>query len=328
MHVEKLPSGSYRYREYINGKKVSLTVKKKISDREALLLMSEKVKTLPSEPQRALTTFSDAYAKYIEVKSKVLSPSTLYGYRNVYKNIPQSFKDKRIYEITKIDVQKLVNDYSADHSPKSVSNYYGLITTVLRMYEINITATLPQKEKKTPYIPSPEEVRRFFEKAKGSQYEASFLLAAMGLRRSELRAATLDDLDENNVLTINKALVLGNDGYVVKGTKTTDSTRTLVLPPYLADLIRRQGFIFKGSQTGLDNELKRIQRECGIPHFSIHKFRHFFASYLHDLGYSDKAVQEAGGWKSDSVLKTVYQHALDTDKKKAEMANKMGDLFS
>ncbi len=327
MYVEKLPSGSFRYRALLNGQKVSITTKKKISDSEAVRLMSEKIKAAPKAPERALMTFSDAYAKYIEVKSKVLSPSTMRGYGNMFRNLPDTFKSKRIYDISSIDVQKIVNDYSADHSPKSVSNIYGLITTVLKMFDItNIRATLPQKKKTAVYIPTTDEAKRFFEAAKGSQYEACFLLASMGLRRSEIRCLTLDDLD-GNVLTIDKALVLGEHGDVLKGTKTTDSTRTLVLPPYLVELINKQGFIYRGSQSGLTDELGRIQDKAGIPRFSLHKFRHFFASYMHDLGFSDKQIQDAGGWKTDSVMKTVYQHAMDMDKAKAAMASRMGELF-
>jgi integrase len=69
-----------------------------------------------------------------------------------------------------------------------------------------------------------------------------------------------------------------------------------------------------------------IQKKLGIPHFSLHKMRHFFASYMHQLGMSDKQIQEAGGWKTDGIMKTVYQHAMNMDEAKKKMADSIGGL--
>ena len=70
-----------------------------------------------------------------------------------------------------------------------------------------------------------------------------------------------------------------------------------------------------------------MQDKLGIPHFSFHKMRHFFASYMHDLGYSDKQIQEMGGWKTDRVMKTVYTHAMEMEQAKISAANDMGALM-
>ena len=41
-----------------------------------------------------------------------------------------------------------------------------------------------------------------------------------------------------------------------------------------------------------------------------------------------KQIQEAGGWKTDNIMKTVYQHAMDMDTAKKNMADNIGGLFS
>ena len=214
------------------------------------------------------------------------------------------------------------------HSPKSVRNFNGFIMTVLNFYDINIkTPTLPQKEKKSPYIPTKEDVSAIFKSAKGTKYEVAFFLASMGLRRSEICALTLDDL-QGNVLTINKALVLNeNKEWVLKTTKTTDSTRTIILPDEMVETIKNQGFIYEGHPGMISKMLNEYQKKLGIERFSLHKLRHFFASYLHDLGYSNKQIQEIGGWKTDHVMKTVYQHAMGAGKAKSEIALKIGGLL-
>ena len=66
----------------------------------------------------------------------------------------------------------------------------------------------------------------------------------------------------------------------------------------------------------------------GIPRFPFHKLRHFFASYMHDLGYSDKQIQEFGGWKSDHIMKSVYQHAMDMQEVKNNISNNIDNLIA
>jgi integrase len=70
-----------------------------------------------------------------------------------------------------------------------------------------------------------------------------------------------------------------------------------------------------------------LSEKLGIPRFSIHKLRHFFASYMHQQGFTDKQIQEAGGWHTDHVMKTVYQHAMDVDAAKRRMAGHIEGLF-
>ena len=156
--------------------------------------------------------------------------------------------------------------------------------------------------------------------------EIAIILAAHGLRRSEIAALVLSDL-KGNVLSINKAMVQDKDGkWVIKATKTTDSTREVIIPEDIADMIRERGYVYGKMPYTINQDLHRAQRELGIPQFSLHKLRHFFASYAHDLGYSDKAIQEMGGWRSDSILRTVYTHALDMEQKKKEMSDSLSAL--
>ena len=148
----------------------------------------------------------------------------------------------------------------------------------------------------------------------------------MGLRRSEICALTPEDLN-GNVLTINKALVQNEKKeWVIKQTKTESSTRKIILPDELVKLLNEKGF-YEGNPENLYFNLQRAQKRLGIPQFPLHKLRHFFASYMHDLGYSDKQIQEFGGWKTDAIMKTVYQHAMEMDKVKANMANSIGSLM-
>jgi len=327
MTIEKLKSGSYRIKQMVNGVTYRATVDHKPSDKEAHLLiagaMAKKGVAISSN-----MPFKQACEAYIESKSNILSPSSVRGYKGIIRQFSDSFGNTSLDILTKPMVQTEVNRYSADHSPKSTSNFSGFIVSVLKYYGNEIgSITLPQKEEKSPYIPTKEEVMSIFSAFKGSIYEVPILLSGMGLRKSEICALTIDDLN-GNVLTINKAKVQGADNsWIIKTTKTTKSTRTVVIPDYIANLIRQQGFIYNGYPNVLYVKLTQMQDKLGIPHFSFHKMRHFFASYMHNLGYSDKQIQDMGGWKTDRVMKTVYTHAMEMEKAKISAANDMGALM-
>ena len=324
MTIEK-HHGGYRISKMVNGKRYRVYVDHQPTESEAFMLIAKKANEV--KPTSDIT-FQTACDLYIESKSNVLSVTTIYGYKAMMKSISTNLMGTNLSMITLPIVQTEINQYALNHTPKSVKNLSGFIMGVLKFYGIQINSPkLPQKEKKSPYIPSKEEVRLIFNEIKGSRIEIPVMLGAMGLRRSEICALTPQDL-KGNVLTINKAKVLDSDhNWVIKSTKTTESTREVVIPDYLAKLIKKQGYIYDGYPGKITEELNRVQKKLGIPKFSLHKLRHFFASYMHDLGYSDKQIEAMGGWKTDSVMRTVYTHALDMDEAKKKAANDINALL-
>ena len=323
MGIEKLKSGSYRITKMQNGIRYRTTIDHKPTKAETERILADLI-TDYENPK-----FSKACDFYLNAKSNLLSPSTIRSYRTIISKISPEFMNTPIRSIRFSMLQNEINRYSVGRSPKSTRNYNGFIMSVLKFYDVDIkTPTLPQKEKKSIYIPNKDDVSAIFKRAKGTKYEVAFFLASMGLRRSEICALTIDDI-KGNTLTINKALVLDSDKkWVIKQTKTTDSTRTILLPDNIVDLIYKQGYIYEGHPGMICKTLNEYQKELGIERFSLHKLRHFFASYLHDIGgYSDKQIQEMGGWKTDYVLRTVYQHAMETEKAKEKAALEIGKLM-
>ena len=320
MTIEQLPSGSYRIRQMDHGKMYSITVKKKPSERIARQLIAEKIDRI--SPYDGLT-MRTACAKYLNVKKNVLSPSTFREYTRTAKALPEDFLDMDVFEITDYDLQKVVNDLAETLAPKTVRNYHGFICAVLRLFnpKVKYSVTLPQKRHTEPYTPSYEDVKSILDYAHDTDYYVPFFLATLSLRASEICALELSDLNDQNQLSISKAYVRGVDGYVLKDTPKTDASyRTILLPDVLADRIREQGYVYRYHPSQLDKTLHRIQKKLSIPSFSIHKFRHFFASYAHDIGLSDAQIQKIGGWSSD-VMKRVYRHSLDTDSARGIIAD-------
>ena len=331
MKIEKLPSGSYRVRKMYKGKTYTLTFEGKPTQKEVMLKMAEKLKNVQESHQSM--TFKAAAEKYIEAKRNVLSPSTIRGYSGMIKQISSKFLDMSLYDVTVMDVQKEINRYAKDHSPKSTYNLHGFISAILGMFcpEVKLTTTLPQKLKNEPYIPSDEDVRKIIEHSKGTPFEIPIALACYGMRRSEICALTTDDID-GDVVHINKAMVQDeNREWVVKTTKTMSSTRDIIIPAQIADMINKQGYVYKGHPGKISDYLYRTQDKLGIPRFSIHKLRHYFASKMSALNVPEADILKMGGWSSDHVMKSVYRHSMidKEEEAKRSAANRLGGvLFS
>jgi len=326
MNITKLPSGSYRIRHMVDGVSYSLTVKEKPSKTEAMRLITKKIDRPVTSTSMTVEMACNAY---IDAKRNVLSPTTLKEYIGTAKRLPERFKVKRVVNVTSLDVQKVVNDYAARLSPKTVKNYANFIVSVLREQDANIKfPKLPQKEEKIPYIPSVEDVQKVFAQLKDSEHEIAITLCCYGLRRSEVCALTIDDLDGNK-LTINKAKVKDvNNEWVIKLPKTPKSTRTIIIPDELADRIREKGYIYKYIPGSICRALHRAEKEAGVPTFPLHKLRHFFASYLYEKGYNSKQIQEMGGWRTDNVMKSVYLHAMNMDEAKEKAASDISSMLT
>lgn len=331
MKIEKLPSGSYRVRKMYKGKMYAVTFEGKPTQKEAMLRMAEKMGVAQEEHESM--TFRIAAEKYIESKRNVLSPSTIRGYSGVIRQISESFIEKNIYDITAVDVQKEINEYAKDHSPKSVRNHHGFLSAVLGMFcpNLKLNTTLPQKTKNEPYIPSDEDIKKILGHAKGTEYEIPIILACYGMRRSEICALTPEDID-GDIVTIDKALVQDeNKNWIVKPTKTTESTRKIIIPMAIANKIREQGYVYRGFPGKISDFLSRTQKKLGIQHFSIHKLRHYFASKMSALNVPEADILRMGGWESDHVMKSVYRHSMmeKEEQAKREAAEKLRNtLFS
>ena len=336
--IEKTKSGKYRIRQQINGVRVVITVPSIPSDRQIQKLLYQKRQEAEKEkPKSNKLTFSDAMQKYIDAVDGVLSPSTIYGYDKLRKRINNLFPWFSAMDISKIeheDVQRLISEYSKGKDPeykqniphrssKTVANMNGFIYSVMGMYrpEGRIKVTLPPKQKKDAYVPTDEEVKRVIQEIRKMNdkggYEVAIALAAFGLRRSEICALTINDLD-GNILTINKAKVRDKNGewQIKDSTKTLNSNRKIMIPESIADKIREQGFVYRRSPNRISQTLYTIETRLGIPQFGVHRLRHYFASSSIANGIPMTYVEKFGGWSPDSpVLRRVYAHTMEEKEK-------------
>lgn len=313
MRIEKLPSGSYRVRKMIEGKSVSIVFDHKPTEREIEREVTRKMRTAAVRtPRRDKLTFRKAAETYLEMKKNVLKPNTYREYSNTCDRLDAWFVDSLIDDIDQIMINRQINDLSAKRKPKTVRNYHAFIAAILGTFrpDIVIHTTLPQKERKHAYVPSDDEVKAVVKELEGTMFYIPIVLASLGMRRGEICALTVDDL-EGDVVHITKSLAKDvNKNWVIDTPKTTDSNRDITIPMSIADMIREQGFVYQGHPNSITSKLYKIQKKLGIQQFSVHKMRHYFASALHAKGIPDADIIEMGGWSSDYVMKSVYRHSM------------------
>ncbi len=309
--AKKLPSGNWRVlaSKTISGKKINKSFtanNKKLAEFMAITWQNQVENEISDNP-----TLSNAYQRYIEAKEKVLSPSTVRLYKQMCRTTMQSLMDKNLSTITTEQVQREINIYSANHSPKSVRNAYGLFTAVYSMFipEKKFNIKLPQKEKKEIYIPSDNDIKLLLDNSTGDLKIAIMLGAFAGMRRGEICALTDKDIN-NNFININKSLSITTSGkYSEKAPKTFSGYRNIEIPPFIKNAIQgKSGNVLNIHPNTLGNQFNKLLKNIGLPHFRFHDLRHYYISHLFDLGLPEKYIISQVGHSTSSITKSVYDH--------------------
>lgn len=299
----------YQVREMKNGKRFCYTFDYKPTKSEAQMKMAE----LESRSFATKKSILNAMNEYVSAKENILSPTTINLYYKTIRKLEREYKDfaeKDINKITQIELQTLINDLTKKNKPKTIKNIYGLIRSAIDMFGgYNFKITLPQKIDNEPYIPTDAEVSLLLKESENTRYYIPIRLALYSLRLSEILALTIDDVYDNFVY-VNKAKVESAYGMVIKTTKTKSSTRKVFVDKELIELIRKQGYIYKGNNKAITEFIVNFCKKHNIQKFTLHKLRHYFATSLHFANAPRKAIEKLGGWSGSSpVLDQIYTHA-------------------
>ena len=334
--IENRGGNKWRISQMYNGKRYRITIEsdKKPLQKEARLLIEEEISKAIREgvqqPKNQKLTVRAAAEKYISLKDNSLSPSTIRGYKGYIRSLPEDFSEMLLDTVTEEQLQLLVKRYQAEHSVKYTKNVIMFLKSVFKMFRKNFAfnVTFATEIKEEAYIPSNAELKMIIDKARNTPYEIPIILGAVcGMRRGEILALTPEDLDEDNVAHITKAVVFDNDGNrIVKNCpKTKGSIRAIGVPEGIANKIRKQGYAYSGGSNCINNWLLRTEAELGIKKFTFHKLRHYFCTSLHEAGVPDADIMKLGGWSDPSVMTRIYRHGrndLDTMQNAMAIASK------
>lgn len=279
---------------------------------------------------RGKLTLEVATDEYIKLNENVLSPTTLYGYKKVKRSFPKNLMEKYLCDITKKDIDGWIQEQSEKHSPKTVSNRYGFLHTVMKYNGIDIKDhKLPQKRPKEYFIPTKEEVDKLISYARTIEDEELLLIVMLGaygcMRRGEICGLTPQDVN-GNVIHIHNNKVNYDGGTIIKGTKTYSSDRYIEAPKTLLDELKGRTCFVTVAPSTASKKVKDAVKECGLnPAFHLHSLRHFCASYLHANNMPTRYIQEYGGWSDTKTLEKIYRHILSDYKKM--YSEKLNEIF-
>ena len=316
-----MPSVNWRVQVFLGTNADGKKMKKSITAPtrwQAEMLAAEFLETV--QTARSKFTVAQAVRGYIDSKKNVLSPSTVYCYEIILKNRLQMLMPLDIHEVDSFVMQRAINEEAATKTRKTIAEARNLIGAALKMYGVNPqwNVTLPPKVPKVNELPTAEQVIRMI---RGTEIELPCLLAMwLSLRMSEVRGLQFGDI-KDGVLTIQRSkLYLGTQDVIRDLNKTYNSTRRLVVPAYIQSLIDRiphqseTDFIVPLGYKYIKNHLTKLAKANGYQ-LTFHQLRHLNASIMLMLGIPDKYAMERGGWSSNGVLKSVYQHTFSAERK-------------
>lgn len=281
------------------------------------------------------------YEAYKTNKSQSAQKLYAYALRQL-----KPLNNKRLRDITRTDIQKIVNEYfDRPHSAQVIAMTAMQILDAAAADNLiqpkYLRIDLPKKEKHEKRALTAAE-REAVMKADLNPQERLFvdIELYLGLRPEETRALQPRDFDlTNRTVTISRASAL--HGHATIKTTKTGRTRTLPIPDILCAEIRAYNASFSGFYYFVDEEgvlftqwrfqrftkaiFKKINIALGgtdklnlLNGMTMYTFRHNRATELYYLnGVSTKKKAEYMGHSEEMFIKT-YSH-LDDDREEIEL---------
>ena len=277
-------------------------------------------------------TLEKAIDNYIEVRSNVLSPSTLVGYKSVKKNRFKSVMQCPVADIK--DWQGVINAEAAICSPKTVKNAWGLIRPAIEAAGVELPKVkLPQLVPKEPVFLTPEQINVFVAAVKGTPVEIPALLGLHSLRRSEIAALDWANIDlRKRIIKVSGAVVPGENWTLVEKptNKNSASTRTVpIMIPELYNALKavpdKSGKVVTCYISTIYDWVNKVCDENNLPRLGVHGLRHSFASLAYHVRMSEQAAMQIGGWSDYATMRKIYTHLSTQDINAA--ANSMSKFY-
>lgn len=177
-------------------------------------------------------------------------------------------------------------------------------------------------------IPSKEEIQTILTKAEGRWHPLFVTAIFTGMRSSELRGLTWNDVDfERKVISVRQR---ADHWGAVGAPKSAAGEREIPMSPMVVNALREWqlacpksvgGIVFPNGNGNIENHANianrgfyALQRAVGFidsdgkPKYGLHALRHFFASWAVEQGFSAKRVQVLLGHSSIQMTFDVYGH--------------------
>lgn len=202
-----------------------------------------------------------------------------------------------------------------------------LNSSINRKFKQIIKAFPLTETPKSDYL-SVEEIKVLFSSMNGKSFEDRReklmiqVLLFSGLRKSELRALTYDDIDINNLcINVSKQLqtinINGKLNEVLVSYTKTNKDRIINVPKWLIEEVKEfknkyhndeNDIIFPYKSVRINRILNKHLKNAHLRHVKIHDLRHSYCTMLYDNGANSKFVQRQLGHSSEKTSRDIYEH--------------------
>lgn len=344
-NAKQLPSGKWRCTAFLGRDKDGKQIRRSFTaptKREAETLAKECEAIEKSSmhiDSRDMTVYC-AIDRYIAKKEKKtekedISPVTIVGYKSMRNNLYSDIGDIPVLKINDTIINEWIDTLFEDHSAKTCKNAWSLCRAALievlpRHVVIDWRVELPKISKAKVKVPLEKDILtllKYFREKDYDMYLACLLSSFGTLRRSEICALTADDIDRDAcIVSINKALVLkSGKEWALKGTKTEQSTREVVLPAFVINALPETGNIISINPSRVSDRFIKTLKKLDLRYFRFHDLRHYSASIMHELGASNEVIMKRGGWSNEYTLNQHYRGAMN--EYDAAFTEKLNDHF-
>ncbi len=190
--------------------------------------------------------------------------------------------------------------------------------------------TIPKSNYAPKQILNDEQLDRFMDRIRQDElwYDSFYTELTTGMRRGEICALRWEDFNaDTGKLEIRRSIHKKKGGSLTVGeTKTETGTRTVLLPPSTADLLRKRKekavgeWIFPNLYQPKKpmhpdyayHRLKALLKQAELPLICFHDLRHTFATMALEHGMDVKTLSATIGHVSSATTLDIYSHITDT----------------
>ncbi len=291
------------------------------------------------------------------IKEKTVRNNTIKNYTDRYNCcIKSSIGDMYIDDVRPMHCQGVLNDmevrnYAGSTMEQTRITMYNMFdcaeeNEIILSNPVKRSVKCPRKTEKRNRVLTVEEQKLFLSTARGTsnflQYQ--FLLQT-GLRAGELIGLKWEDIDfENKEIHIRRSVGYNYSSgqYTIGEPKSEAGYRVITMTKIVYDILETkkreyskknaernlsmqfEDFIFVNrngvltKNTTYDSHIRKIAAKAGIETFSMHTFRHTFATRCIEAGMKPKTLQQILGHSNINITMNLYVHVTD-DEKKREM---------
>ena len=279
--------------------------------------------------------FCNYYDRWIQVyKEGAIRNSTMQKYKLTAKWLKIIAPEIKIYELTRISYQEILNKYAEKHERQSTMDFHHqLKAAILDAVDDGLIEKDPTRKAiikgKTPRDKKDKYLNQFELQKLISDLNLNdkinydwmiYLIAKTGLRFSEALALTPKDFDfSHQILNVDKTWNYKENGGFQE-TKNKSSERkvqldwqTIIKFSELVKDLEQDKPIFINSKiynSTINDILRRHCLNVNIPIISIHGLRHTHASILLYAGVSIASVAHRLGHASMSTTQKTYLHII------------------